>query len=632
MRLFSVSPCRFSSLLFSRLLRCTAIGGSGLATLLAVLLCLHIFARPVRAEGVPCTLCISQVYGGGGNSGAPYNADFIELFNPRPDTLALSGWSLAYASKSGEFGQPLALDNLTIAGYGYLLIQLNAGNAGAPLPPPDATGSINLSAQDGKVRLMQGDVEVDLVGYGAADRAEGAPVARLSNTTAAVRLAGGCQDTQRNADDFSPQAPSPHNSQSPANPCGPSAPADTPTPTPPPFDTPTETPTETPAGPPTDTPTFTPEAPVPTDAPTSVATETPSPLTDTPTPADTATPVPPMTDTPTAIPTATPPQVATATETPTLLPVDTATLPPDATPTLTPISTDTPTSAPSVLISEIMVDPAAVADTTGEWIELVNAGADAVNLRGWGLDDGSGPVHPIGADVILPPGAYGVLTRGDITVISPYVSSVYQYAGTVLNNAAGVLTLTTPSNQVQDVVTWGQAGGGAAVTAGASLERTALTIPAVWAVSHGVVVDDPYGSRQPRRTVRSGAHFRDAYRIAHRSANFIARTGGNRHPRRDRRSGRAAAARGHRRGDDQSPGGRRRTRGVGGTLQPQCRGDQPERLDPGRPGQRPAYNPERSLGFRGRLRRAGAQRRPCRQRRRTGCLCVYRPHPGEQRR
>ena len=44
---------------------------------------------------------ISQVYGGGGNTGAPYRNDFIELFNAGNSTVSLAGWSVQYASSSG---------------------------------------------------------------------------------------------------------------------------------------------------------------------------------------------------------------------------------------------------------------------------------------------------------------------------------------------------------------------------------------------------------------------------------------------------------------------------------------------------------------------------------------------------
>jgi len=40
------------------------------------------------------SVVISQVYGGGGNSGATLKSDFIELFNFGSTSVNLSGWSL----------------------------------------------------------------------------------------------------------------------------------------------------------------------------------------------------------------------------------------------------------------------------------------------------------------------------------------------------------------------------------------------------------------------------------------------------------------------------------------------------------------------------------------------------------
>jgi hypothetical protein len=42
----------------------------------------------------PPQVVISQVYGGGGNSGATYNADYVELFNRGGATVAIGGWRL----------------------------------------------------------------------------------------------------------------------------------------------------------------------------------------------------------------------------------------------------------------------------------------------------------------------------------------------------------------------------------------------------------------------------------------------------------------------------------------------------------------------------------------------------------
>ena len=55
--------------------------------------------RPVYA--VSTSIVISQVYGGGGNSGATYKNDFIELYN-RAAAVDLTGWSVQYASSTGS--------------------------------------------------------------------------------------------------------------------------------------------------------------------------------------------------------------------------------------------------------------------------------------------------------------------------------------------------------------------------------------------------------------------------------------------------------------------------------------------------------------------------------------------------
>ncbi len=59
----------------------------------------------------------------------------------------------------------------------------------------------------------------DLVGFGNANFYEGAAAPTLSNTTAALRLANGCTETDNNASDFAASAPTPRNTASPLTPC-----------------------------------------------------------------------------------------------------------------------------------------------------------------------------------------------------------------------------------------------------------------------------------------------------------------------------------------------------------------------------------------------------------------------------
>src|SRR4029453_4727987 len=166
---------------------------------------------------------ISQVYGGGGNAGATLTHDFIELFNRGTYAVVLTGWSLQYASATGAFSTTASLStdlSGSIPPGGYLLVQESQGAGGTtPLPPPEIADPtpIAMSATTGKVRLLNGAQMVDLIGYGStATQFEGSgPALTLSNTTAALRLDHGCQDTDNNAADFVSGAPNPRNSSVP---------------------------------------------------------------------------------------------------------------------------------------------------------------------------------------------------------------------------------------------------------------------------------------------------------------------------------------------------------------------------------------------------------------------------------
>ena len=165
------------------------------------------------STGCGAIVVISQVFGGGGNSGAYYNSDFIELFNRGGQAQSLVGWSVQYASASGTTWSVTALSGSIPAG-GYYLIKEYAGSTGTALPTADATGTINMSATSGKVALVNlataltgscptgGGIQ-DFVGYGAANCYEGSAAApALTSTTSAQRAGQGCTDTNGNGGDF----------------------------------------------------------------------------------------------------------------------------------------------------------------------------------------------------------------------------------------------------------------------------------------------------------------------------------------------------------------------------------------------------------------------------------------------
>ncbi|HAD06211.1 MAG TPA: endonuclease/exonuclease/phosphatase [Anaerolineaceae bacterium] len=176
--------------------------------------------RPVVA--VSDTVVISQIYGGGGNSGALYKNDFIELFNRGSSPVSLDGWSVQYASATGSSWQLTPLSGVLQPGQYYLIRQGGGSGGTQDLPDPDAIGSINLNATSGKVALVntstalsgtcpQDTTIIDLIGYGSANCYEGEPAPYLNNTSAAKRVRDGCHDSDYNLLDFILSTPTPRN-------------------------------------------------------------------------------------------------------------------------------------------------------------------------------------------------------------------------------------------------------------------------------------------------------------------------------------------------------------------------------------------------------------------------------------
>jgi predicted extracellular nuclease len=177
-------------------------------------------------------IVISQVYGGGGNSGSVYRNDFVELFNLGSSAINLAGMSVQYASATGTSWLVTNLTG-TIQPGQYYLVQEAAGAGGTTnLPTPDATGTIAMGATAGKVALVgstlaltvacpSGPTIIDFVGYGStANCSETAPTPAPSNANS-VERSEECADIDNNGTEFAAIAASPRNSASPLNVCTP---------------------------------------------------------------------------------------------------------------------------------------------------------------------------------------------------------------------------------------------------------------------------------------------------------------------------------------------------------------------------------------------------------------------------
>ncbi|HET6655060.1 MAG TPA: lamin tail domain-containing protein [Gammaproteobacteria bacterium] len=180
---------------------------------------------------------VSQIYGGGGNSGAVYTHDYVEIFNAGSSTVDISGWSVQYASTAGSnwSGKSTIPASTTLQPGQYYLLQEQSGSGTGTATEPSydpADGTFNMAAGHGNIALVSNDTDlsgtcptggaiVDFVGFGTAACHEGSGTAAAAddNTGATIRNGGGCADTDDNTADFTAGPAAPHNSSSDLNVC-----------------------------------------------------------------------------------------------------------------------------------------------------------------------------------------------------------------------------------------------------------------------------------------------------------------------------------------------------------------------------------------------------------------------------
>ncbi|MEU0952612.1 endonuclease/exonuclease/phosphatase family protein [Streptomyces niveus] len=215
---------------------------------LPVGLAASLIALPFTAQATPSPdAVISEVFGGGGNSGATLTNDFIELGNAGDGPFDLTGWSVQYLSGSPgptSKWQVTEIKGAIPAGGSYLVEESKGSGGDTPLPAPDAAGTIAMSASSGTVALVRSTTPLtcvtaadcaadtnikDLVGFGTATVRENTPATGTDNTHSVARNAA-LTDTDNNSADFSGATPSPRNSAGAGG-------GGEPTPTPSPTDT-----------------------------------------------------------------------------------------------------------------------------------------------------------------------------------------------------------------------------------------------------------------------------------------------------------------------------------------------------------------------------------------------------------
>src|SRR5436305_11552645 len=115
-------------------------------------------AVPHRSTPQVLGVVVSQVYGGGGNSGATLKNDYVELFNRGTQTVSLSGWFVHYTSAASPTwnasNSPTALSGTIAPGHYYLVQEGPGAGVTVNLPAADVSGTIAMGATGGRVALV----------------------------------------------------------------------------------------------------------------------------------------------------------------------------------------------------------------------------------------------------------------------------------------------------------------------------------------------------------------------------------------------------------------------------------------------------------------------------------------------
>jgi hypothetical protein len=96
-------------------------------------------------------------------------------------------------------------------------------------------------------------------------------------------------------------------------------------------------------------------------------------------------------------------------------------------------------TAGQLVISEILADPAAVTDANGEWFEVYNRAAGALQLGGLSVTIGTGTgTFTITTALSMPAGAYFVFGRNGDTTVNGNVAMNVVYGNLALSNATTI--------------------------------------------------------------------------------------------------------------------------------------------------------------------------------------------------
>ena len=97
----------------------------------------------------------------------------------------------------------------------------------------------------------------------------------------------------------------------------------------------------------------------------------------------------------------------------------------------------------SIIITEALIKPKAVAESDGEWVELYNPGTQTIDLNGWTLRDDGSNLHKIVAPtgLLVAPKSYVLLAIKADSKVNGGIKPAYVYSNFSLSNLSDAIVL-----------------------------------------------------------------------------------------------------------------------------------------------------------------------------------------------
>ena len=109
----------------------------------------------------------------------------------------------------------------------------------------------------------------------------------------------------------------------------------------------------------------------------------------------------------------------------------------------------------SVIITEVMQNPNAVADNLGEWFEVYNTTANPINLQGWEFvdDNNASEMFTVTTSLVIQPNSYLLFANnGDSTTNGGLPTPDYVYSDFYLGNSSDGIIIRCAANDIDSVV------------------------------------------------------------------------------------------------------------------------------------------------------------------------------------